>query len=74
MTSPHAPSESLESLKVSELKERLRQYGLKLSGKKAELQARLKEYMSLHHYHHHQERPPATTGKQEQANLPDERK
>eukprot|EP00980_Cylindrotheca_fusiformis_P000838 scaffold218_cov90-Cylindrotheca_fusiformis.AAC.4 len=61
MNSPHAPSESLESLKVSELKEKLRQYGLELSGKKAELQARLEEYMSLHC--HHQE-PPTITQEQ----------
>eukprot|EP00980_Cylindrotheca_fusiformis_P004547 scaffold965_cov93-Cylindrotheca_fusiformis.AAC.11 len=69
MNSPHAPSESLESLKVSELREKLQQYGLKLSGKKAVLQARLEEYMSLHY--HHQE-PPTIT--QEQEKGPDERK
>ena len=36
----------LDSLKVSELKDKLREYGLKLSGKKADLKARLKDYMA----------------------------
>lgn len=38
--------ESLEEMKVSELKERLRDLGLKLSGRKAELKARLESYQA----------------------------
>jgi hypothetical protein len=42
-------TESLESLKVAELKERLREYGLKLSGKKSQLKSRLEDYINLQH-------------------------
>ena len=40
-------ADSLDSLKVSELKERLREYGLKLSGKKDELKSRLNDYLIM---------------------------
>lgn len=59
---PNPSTESFDSLKVADLKDRLRDYGLKLSGKKSELKARLKEYISLHqptqHSHRSQERKP----------------
>ena len=40
-------ADSLDSLKVSDLKERLREYGLKLSGKKDELKSRLNDYLIM---------------------------
>jgi hypothetical protein len=46
-------TESLESLKVAELKERLREYGLKLSGKKSQLKSRLEDYINLQHSSQH---------------------
>jgi hypothetical protein len=46
-------TESLESLKVAELKERLREYGLKLSGKKDQLKSRLEDYINLQHSSQH---------------------
>ena len=41
----------LDNLKVSELKDRLRGYGLKVSGKKEDLRARLQEFMSKQQSH-----------------------
>ena len=46
-TNKENSQEPIDSLKVPELKEKLRSYGLKLSGKKVELQARLKEFLTL---------------------------
>ncbi|CAJ1963161.1 unnamed protein product [Cylindrotheca closterium] len=45
-SSPEKPTESLEDLKVSELKERLRTLGLKMTGRKADLKARLESHQA----------------------------